>query len=208
MAGSSNNGKLYTALMLSKLHEFMGLSRILDVGVGSGTYVDLLRQHLKAAHWTAIEVWEPYLAAYDLESKYDSVMLGDARTVDYAALGSFDLSIAGDMAEHMEKEEALTMVENLLDVSRVLLLALPIVHSPQGEVHGNPFERHVKDDWSNNEVRGSFPHIATAYIHNHKGVYFLTKDPAVTDRIKAIHQVVAQMTRRKLTGHRVIFSTR
>ena len=62
--------------------------RILDIGAGSGTYVDLLhrtdprgRAH-PFPHLTAVEVYGPYVDRFGLRRKYDDVIIGDACTID------------------------------------------------------------------------------------------------------------------------------
>jgi hypothetical protein len=50
---------------------------------------------------------------------------------------------------------------------------------PQDELEGNPFEVHVKDDWSHNEVIATWgAYIKETYRKSGKskiGVYWLTK---------------------------------
>ncbi len=181
MAGSSEYGKLFTILAVKKLFEEGLIRRVLDIGAGSGTYSELLRGHTPDAEWHGVEVWEPYLAEYDLHSKYDVIHRADARKLDYGSLipggepgPGFDLTLCGDVLEHMEKEDAQILISKLLENSRMILISIPIIHYPQGEVHGNPYEAHVKDDWSHEEVIASFPSIQTFFIHNYIGLYMLS----------------------------------
>jgi hypothetical protein len=67
--------------------------------------------------------------------------------------------IAGDVLEHMTKEEALTVISNLLPRCKYFIISIPIIKWPQDAVNGNPFEIHVKDDWSDKEALESFPSI-------------------------------------------------
>ena len=66
MPTSSKYGKLYTALMINKLKDLLPIESILDVGVGEGTYSDILSPYLENAIWSGIEVWEPYITEYNL----------------------------------------------------------------------------------------------------------------------------------------------
>ena len=155
--------------------------RILDLGVGSGTYIDRYGTNLlnsKRHEWTGVEIWEPYFEKYGLDKKYATMVKMDAR--EYAAdianySQAFDLCFVGDLAEHMTKEDAQTMIANLVKVCKVVILSIPIVHYPQAEFEGNPHEAHVKDDWSHNEVMASFPDIAEYGVENEIGVYIFAK---------------------------------
>ena len=161
----------------------------LDIGVGSGTYVNWLKHRydgkgdylsnqgpLAQSKWTGVEVWKPYLSEFDLDSKYDSIINEDIRQVDYAKIGPFDVAIAGDVLEHMSKEDAITVVDKVLDVSTYLFISIPIIHYPQAEEHGNPFEAHVKDDWDHEEMMQTFPDIVDHVVGRRVGAYMLTKN--------------------------------
>jgi len=205
MAGSSEFGKLYTALLGRKLFDEGFIKRVLDIGAGSGTYSDLLRGHMPESEWHAVEVWEPYLEKYDLAARYDHVHCLDARQLDPATLApEFDLTLCGDVLEHMEKEEAQALIGRLLTVSRVVLISIPIIHYPQGEVHGNPFEAHVKDDWSHEEVGSSFPHIASFFVHNFIGIYLLSTIPALKDPLRKLNAGLGAMIKSKAPEDHVV----
>jgi hypothetical protein len=79
----------------------------------------------------------------------------------------------------MTKEEAIKLVENVLTNCQTLIISIPIVHMPQDEVNGNPFEVHVKDDWSHDEVMSTWaPYIKSVYRKSSKSklaVYWLSK---------------------------------
>lgn len=195
MPSSSNFGKLYTAMMLSKLHEAGSINNIVDVGCGEGTYRDLLGPHLPGARWTGVEVWKPYVEQFGLEAKYDRLIVEDCRRVDYAALGPVDLAIFGDILEHMVREEARTVVERALAVAPLVLISIPVVDFPQGPTGGNPYEAHVKDDWDHYEVMRSFPGVGAFFIHDHIGVYFLTGNQLLNQQVIALQQVVPKLVR-------------
>jgi cyclopropane fatty-acyl-phospholipid synthase-like methyltransferase len=158
------------------------ISRILDIGAGSGTYINLIKLKnsiCTKAEWVAIEAWDNYIKEFSLEEKYNTVINQDVRTVDWNSLGKFSVAIAGDVLEHMTKEEAITLVENVLTNCQTLIISIPIVHMPQDEVNGNPFEVHVKDDWSHDEVMSTWaPYIKSVYRKSSKSklaVYWLSK---------------------------------
>ena len=152
------------------------INKVLDVGCGMGTYPTLLKVEnpiLKTATWWGIEAWQKYIDEFNLKSLYDNILNEDARTVDWSALPDFDLVIFGDVLEHMTKEESKKLVINALIKSKYVVISIPIIFSPQGEHEGNPFEIHVKPDWSHEEVLETFPKIVSSWKGKKIGVYFL-----------------------------------
>jgi len=75
---------------------------ILDVGAGSGTYRELLPNLGK--HWTALEIWAPYVTKFGLTSKYDEVIVDDIRTFEF--LNDYVLFYLCDILYHMSEDEA------------------------------------------------------------------------------------------------------
>jgi predicted SAM-dependent methyltransferase len=166
----------------------------LDIGVGEGAYLNYLKHKYQASgdkyqilkqnwkinagplsehRWTGVEVWEPYINKFDLRSKYDTILNEDVRKLDYNKLGPFDVAVAGDVLEHMTKEDALQVVEQILRISTYLFISIPIIHYPQEPVHGNPYEEHIKDDWSHGEMIETFPQIIKHKAGRRVGVYML-----------------------------------
>lgn len=157
------------------------VARVLDVGVGAGTYSRLFRPVLPDAQWIGIEAWEPYVQRFDLEAKYDRIVVGDVRRLDLAELGCFDLCFCGDVIEHMAAEEAGRLARRLLDCARLLFVSVPLGACPQGAVNGKPFERHVVDDYSDASLRHVLPEVVDGAIdrlgRKAVGVYAMSRDP-------------------------------
>ncbi len=168
----------------------------LDIGPGEGPYLNWLKhkyqgggdkfQTLKQnwiqnagplanSKWTGVEIWTPYIEKYDLKNRYDVIINEDIRKIDYSNIGPFDVAIAGDVLEHMSKEDAVNVVDSVLKISNYLFISIPIIHYPQAEAHGNPYEAHVKDDWSHSEMMDTFPQIIEHHAGRRVGVYMLTK---------------------------------
>lgn len=120
---------------------------VLDIGAGVGTYSIMCYQ--PGQHWTALEVFEPYVTMFNLHGKYDEVWIEDARKTTYK---HFDLIIAGDMIEHMPKKDSQKLIKKLLKNCKNLLICFPILHHEQhaGE-EGNDFETHI-DHWTFEEM--------------------------------------------------------
>jgi cyclopropane fatty-acyl-phospholipid synthase-like methyltransferase len=143
--------------------------RVLDVGAGAGKYGHLVRSIYMDCHIAAVEVWKPYIDKFKLKALYDDIYIVDARKHNSF---SYDVVIFGDVIEHMTKEEALAIWEKVKKESRYAIISIPVCHCPQGHVHGNPFEEHVKDDWSHEEVMESFSHIIDYKIFDETATYF------------------------------------
>lgn len=186
MPTSAIEGKTWTLKTLLRLSEHLEFKQILDVGPGRGTYSLLLRQFWPQSHWTAVEIWEPYRARFGLDALYDQVVIADIR--DYAeSAPAYDLVFLGDILEHMQATEAQAVVANLLRHSKLLLISIPIVEMPQEESEGNPYERHVKADWSHAEVRACWErYLALGYLEDPIGVYLLSAQSGVVEVIRLL----------------------
>lgn len=123
---------------------------ILDIGPGEGAYAGLLRPVLPNTAFHGIEVWEPYVAKYDLLRKYDAVTVADARTFDFP-LGDYTV-IMGDVLEHMPEHDGRQLVATIKERAKHLLLSVPVRHLEQGATFGNPYETHVRH-WHADELR-------------------------------------------------------
>ena len=122
---------------------------VLDIGAGNGTYSKLIANK-RGAHWTALEAWSPYIKRYRLHTKYNDVIVADARYVDYSLIHS-ELTIAGDVLEHMTKSEAKRCIDRFKQHSRAVIISVPLLHLHQESYMGNWFEEH-KDHWGYEEM--------------------------------------------------------
>lgn len=180
MGTSLSSGKLETLTWFKDNEK--KITRILDIGIGSGTYINLIKFNNAIcidAEWVGVEAWQNYITEFNLIEKYNTVINQDARTLDWQKLGKFSVAIAGDVLEHMSKQDAILLVNNILENCSTLIISIPIIHMPQDEVNGNPFEVHVKDDWTHEEVLGTWnTYIKDFYRKGKKskiGVYWLSK---------------------------------
>lgn len=171
MPMSSAEGKMQISRFFSVLGGSGAVRRCLDIGPGQGAYASLLRRYAPTAEWVGIEVFAPYVEKYDLRRLYDAVHVADARIVDYARLGRFDVCFCGDVLEHMSPEDAVDLLTRLQAQADIVVISIPIVHMPQDGVEDNAFEAHVKDDWSHEEVMATLPNIVGSWAGEVIGVY-------------------------------------
>lgn len=118
---------------------------VLDLGAGQGTYHDLLADELNA-HWVAVEVFRPYVEAFDLCCKYDEVHSEDLVGFLRRDSRAFDLIIAGDVLEHLGRADALDVAECCYRRAQFMIVSMPVVAKRpapmQGAKDGNPHQRH------------------------------------------------------------------
>lgn len=132
---------------------------ILDVGAGDGRWGKLLKGKVKRI--VALEIWPPYIRKYSLHSLYDGVFVMDAKKFDGWA--DFDVVILGDVLEHMERDDAITLINKLKNAGVRTYLTVPVSTCIQdGTVYRNPYETHL-DQWSDEELR------ALGWRHLHTG---------------------------------------
>lgn len=167
MPFSSESGKIDVKWIMSKVANKTGL----DIGCGSGTYAKLFPK----TEWSGVEVWQPYVEKYDLNTLYKSLMVQDVR--EWQPAHQYDVAIAGDVLEHMTVAEASDLVRKLKRCSRTVIISIPIGHYPQDEYDGNPYERHVKDDWSDAEAKAVFGEPTWSHVVNEIGIYAYSDQP-------------------------------
>lgn len=148
-----------------------GARSVLDVGAGAGNWYDALRHAGFAGQVHAVEVWAPYVTEYELPDRYDRVWTDDIRLWGKARFAWYDVVIFGDVLEHMSKDEAVE-VWHRAGMAPHATIAIPIVHYCQGHLNGNPYEEHIKADWSHDEVLGAFPGITDSQVFTITGAYW------------------------------------
>ena len=99
MPTSSHFGKTETVKWFKDNEH--NITRILDIGAGSGTYPKLIKGAgiCKDAEWVGVEVWEPYINQFNLTSLYSKIVVEDARKINWSALGRFTVASAGGSAK-------------------------------------------------------------------------------------------------------------
>jgi SAM-dependent methyltransferase len=115
--------------------------KILDIGAGVGTYANLLKP-LGYNNLDCVEVFEDYVVKYQLETKYNRVIIGDITklNIDFQ---QYDLIILGDVLEHIDSISAIDLIKKIKDVPTIV--SIPF-ESEQGEHFGNVFEIHLQND--------------------------------------------------------------
>lgn len=110
---------------------------ILDVGACDGKWRSLLPEY---PNMDAVEIYPPNVMA--IRGIYRNVFEGDVADLEY---DHYDLTIFGDVIEHMTVEKAQAVLEYAIHHSDTVLVGVPFLYK-QGELYGNKWERHIQDD--------------------------------------------------------------
>ena len=127
--------------------------RVFDVGMGRGEYGKQLKGIKPDVYMTGLEIFEGYVVDdWGFSNLYDKVHIADMRDFDYAQVKA-ELVIAGDVIEHVIKEEGIKVIEKLKAYFNWVLIVVPIVDFPQGpeNKYGNVHEEH-KHQWKPDEM--------------------------------------------------------
>lgn len=163
MPFSSSCGKGHIKRIVNKLKP----KTALDIGVGAGTYAKMF-PHLE---WTGVEIWGPYIEQYGLRDLYPTLHNVDAR--EWEPTQQYDVVFCGDVLEHMTAQEAKALLDRLKYPTTVII-SIPIGHYPQGEYEGNPYERHVTDNWTVDEFHSVFGVSQYHVVDGDIGVFVYT----------------------------------
>jgi hypothetical protein len=163
--------------------------RVVDIGVGVGTYGFLLRQVLDIGHerltpesWQSVidgvEIFEAYRNPV-WDYAYDTVWRADARDF-IRTMDRYDLCLFNDVLEHFELEEARELAAIALDKCRALIVTTPNVDMPQGEWGGNEAEMHRSF-----VTRRHLPCVVSERRTGVTSVYVCARDPQTAGAMKA-----------------------
>lgn len=102
---------------------------------------------------------------------YRQAFLSDVKDLEY---DHYDLIIFGDVIEHMDVETAQKVIEYAWPRCNDMIIAVPWEFK-QGELYGNPYERHIQDDLTPEIFNQRYPGFTVLhdtgenYCYFHKG---------------------------------------
>jgi hypothetical protein len=125
--------------------------RILDIGVGMGTYGFILRQFIDVSQeildkkkWETvidgIEIFEPYRNPV-WDYVYNQVFVGDVRLL-IDQLEGYDVVLCNDVLEHFDLDDARSLLSKLVGANQTVIATTPNTDFPQGSWAGNQAEIH------------------------------------------------------------------
>lgn len=141
---------------------FKPASMILDVGACDGKWRRLLPEY---PNMDAVEVYPPNA---DRLTGYAEVYRTDIRDMRYIW---YDLIIFGDVLEHLTPGDAWKVLAFAYKRCRDLIVAVPFRYA-QGELGGNPYERHIQDDLTPEIVKARYPGLEVLHDTGHEYCYY------------------------------------
>jgi tetratricopeptide (TPR) repeat protein len=181
------------------LHHIITLSpkSVLDIGCGFGLWGFLCREHLDVAKervqpntWNVridgIELFEPYIQTHQ-RALYSNIRIADVREA-VRDIGEYELIIAGDVIEHLHKDDALTVLDALYaKATRAFLVNIPIGSGwDHPENHGNPGELH-RSEWCIEDF-APYPSMSRLFELpcGKYGSFFCPKDVRLDQRVEGL----------------------
>lgn len=119
--------------------------KIMDVGVGYGKYGFLSRLYLELEPYNrdswqtiidGIEVFPKYI----LTEQFYNVIF--SKNVTEHVIEGYDVVLLLDVLEHMEKEEALTLLTKIIDKNHAVIVTTPFGFRKQESVAANDYQIH------------------------------------------------------------------
>lgn len=176
---------------------------VLDIGCGFGLWGFLCREYLdvwngrvQPEDWKiridGVELWEPYIQAHQ-RALYNEIHIGDVREV-VSTLDEYDLVIAGDVIEHLDKPDALKVTQQLYALAkRAMLINIPLTGNwDHPEQHGNPGELH-RSQWTEADF-DAYPAIYREYRLpcGEYGSFFCVKEDELENVTGGLIQIAQQ----------------
>ena len=122
----------------------------LDVGACDGKWHDLLGGYLAM---DAVEIFSPNIEWHRLRQKYRMVFNADIYDLAY---DYYDLIIFGDVLEHMSIDKAQAVLKYARHHCIDLIIGVPWLY-PQDELYGNPYEKHLQADLTEELFNERYP---------------------------------------------------
>jgi autotransporter strand-loop-strand O-heptosyltransferase len=140
---------------------------ILDVGPGEGTYSNLIRN--LGYKMDCVEIYEPYVSEYNLQDKYDNVIIGNVLNQD---LSKYDFIILGDVLEHISSDDAQNLIKKIVNLGKECLVAVPFL-MPQDGLDDNDHEKHLQEDLTPEVMKFRYPELECLFSNSSYGYYIV-----------------------------------
>lgn len=137
--------------------------KILDIGVGFGRWGILFREFLEVwgdnnmtGKWKRIvdgvEIFPGYLMPYH-NYFYSNIYTDEALNFVSNMKETYNLINCGDVIEHLQKNDAVKLIDLCLKKSDYVLINIPVGKNwEQNSVGGNEYERH-RSIWNNSDFK-------------------------------------------------------
>lgn len=118
---------------------------VLDVGCGYNSILGKIKGKFSS---TGIDIFRECIEESKKAKIHNRYLLGDIRKLNtYFKKKSYDVVIAIDVIEHVNKKEALFMIKSMEQIARKrVIIMTPNGFYPQNTLFGNPHQKH-KSGW-------------------------------------------------------------
>jgi len=146
-----SHSHLLNTYVLGLLPEDLRNMVVLDVGCGFGEWGFLIRTRKSGfPYMVGVDVWRLHLERLCRLEVYDELIQVELPHIPFKEK-SIDVSLACEILEHLPKSAGYQLLRELERVSRRLIVVSCPLGWPQGEIYGNPYERHVSE-WEPQEL--------------------------------------------------------
>lgn len=115
---------------------------VLSIGCGNGEKDHRIVRRRNPDWLVGLDIFEPYLRACQRLGVHEGLVLGDARRLPFKDR-SFDVVVAAEVIEHLEKDDASDLLKEMERVARKkIIVTCPVGYVDQGDYDGNPFQLH------------------------------------------------------------------
>lgn len=116
---------------------------VLSIGCGNGEKDQrIVKRRNPRQYLVGLDIFEPYLQACQKRGVHDSLVLADARRLPFGD-SSFDVILAAEVIEHLEKNHARELLAEMERVARKqIIVTCPVGHVDQEMYDDNPFQLH------------------------------------------------------------------
>lgn len=116
---------------------------ILDLGCGEGLPMKLIKLRLSPSKTVGVDIFNSYIEKNRQDAIHDVYLIEDIRKVKFP-VKSFDIVIASHALEHLQKDQALKVLENMEKIAKKqVIVAAPIGHIYHPETDGNKHQLHL-----------------------------------------------------------------
>lgn len=124
---------------------------LLDVGCGANSPVQTFNKNL---HCVGVDAFEPSIERSKKKKIHNEYVQADVLAIDTKfAPESFDIVVALDLIEHLEKSDGLKLLDMMESIAaRKVVVYTPNGFLPQGDRESNPWQVHLSG-WTTEEFR-------------------------------------------------------
>lgn len=116
---------------------------VLDIGCGQGKPMFLIKQRMKVKRAVGVDLFEPYIDEARKQRIHDGYLLQDIRKINFKE-GSFDVTLASHVLEHLRKKDALKVLKKMEKTAKKqVIVACPIGEMYHPAVDGNKLQLHL-----------------------------------------------------------------